>query len=44
MSRWFGSEPSEWDIGDIIVVVVGTDQEHPTDVHCGPECKGITEC
>ena len=42
--RWFGPEPSDRDIGDVVVVVVGTDQEHPVDVCCCPERKSVTEC
>jgi len=43
-SSWFGPEPSDRNIDDIVVAVVGTDQQHPADVGCCPERKSITEC
>ena len=42
--RWVGPEPSDRNIGDVVVIVVSTDQKHPAEVRCGPEREGITEC
>ena len=40
---WFGPEPSGWDIGDIAVIIISSDEEHPVDVCCGPEREGIAK-
>jgi len=31
---WFGPEPSDRDIDNVVIIVIGTDQEHPVDVCC----------
>ena len=42
--RWFDPEPDNWDIGDIVVIIISSDEEHAVDVCCGPEREGIAKC
>lgn len=36
-------EPFDWDIGDIVVIIIGPDEEHPVDVCCSPERESIAK-
>ena len=38
-----GPEPSDRHLGDIVVIIIGVDEEHPIDVCCGPESEGIAK-
>jgi len=42
-SRWFGPETSDRNLANVIVIIIGTDEEHPVDVCCGPEREGIAK-
>jgi hypothetical protein len=42
-SRWSGPETGDWNFGDVVVIIIGTGEEHPIGVCCGSEGEVITK-